>query len=191
MLDNLFQEISKKIILHDDDKILCKQYFEEVSFSRNTILDEQDKKPEFLYFINSGFMRLFYCDDNGDEVTTYLASSNGFIASFLSFIHEEPAIENVECVTDCQLLKISRPNLILLIDKSENFKKFSLVIFEQVIALSQIRANDLATLTAELRYKKMINEQPQLLRNIPVQYIASFLGIKPQSLSRIRRQVIL
>jgi CRP/FNR family transcriptional regulator, anaerobic regulatory protein len=191
MLENLFREISKKIILNTEDKTLCSAYFEVVSFSRNTILDEQDKVPQFLYFIVSGYMRLFYYDENGDEVTTYLTSPNGFIASFLSLVHQKPATENVECITDCQLLRISRANLILLIDKSENFKKFSLVIFEQVIALSQIRANDLATLTAELRYKKMIQEQPQLLQNVPVQYIASFLGIKPQSLSRIRRQIIL
>ncbi|MBC7888487.1 MAG: Crp/Fnr family transcriptional regulator [Ferruginibacter sp.] len=191
MMNNLFREISKTVILNAADRALCESYFELVNVSRNSIVEEQDKTPQYLYFINTGFMRLFYYDDGGDEITTFLASPNGFIASFLSLIHEKPAPENVECITDCELLRIIRPNLIALIEQSENFKKFSLVIFEQVIALSQIRANDLATLTAELRYKKMIKEQPQLPQNIPVQYIASFLGIKPQSLSRIRRQIIL
>ena len=191
MFDSLFQEISKTIHLDSNDKTLCRQFFEAVSVNRNTIIEDQEKIPTFLYFISIGFMRLFYYDENGDEVTTYLSSPNGFIASFLSLINQKPATENVECITDCQLLKISRQNLISLIDKSESFKKFSLVIFEKVMALSQIRANDLATLTAELRYKKMIAEQPHLLQNIPIQYIASFLGIKPQSLSRIRRQIIL
>ena len=191
MFDSLFQEISKTILLDVNDKTFCRQYFETVTVNRNTIIEDQEKIPVFLYFIDTGFMRLFYYDENGDEITTYLSSPNGFIASFLSLINQKPATENVECITDCQLLKISRQNLICLIDKSENFKKFSLVIFEKVMALSQIRANDLATLTAELRYKKMIAEQPYLLQNIPIQYIASFLGIKPQSLSRIRRQIIL
>ena len=191
MFNSLFQEISKTIQLDINDKTLCKQLFEKVSISRNTIIEEQEKIPLFLYFIDTGFMRLFYYDENGDEITTYLCSPNGFIASFLNLINQKPATENVECITDCQLLKISRQNLISLIDKSENFKMFSLGIFEKVMALSQIRANDLATLTAELRYKKMIAEQPYLLQNIPIQYIASFLGIKPQSLSRIRRQIIL
>ena len=191
MFDSLFQEISKTIQLDVNDKIFCRQYFETVSVNRNTIIEEQEKIPLFLYFIDTGFMRLFYYDENGDEITTYLCSPNGFIASFLNLINQKPATENVECITDCQLLKISRQNLISLIDKSENFKMFSLGIFEKVMALSQIRANDLATLTAELRYKKMIAEQPHLLQNIPIQYIASFLGIKPQSLSRIRRQIIL
>lgn len=191
MFDNLFQEISKKIELNETDKTLCNQFFEAIALNRNTIIEEQEKIPSFLYFVETGFMRLFYYDENGDEITTYLSSPNGFIASFLDLINQKPATENVECITDCQLLRISRQNLISLIDKSENFKKFSLVIFEKVMALSQIRANDLATLTAELRYKKMITEQPQLLQNIPIQYIASFLGIKPQSLSRIRRQIIM
>lgn len=191
MFDSLFQEISKTIQLDVNDKTFCRQYFETVSVNRNTIIEEQEKIPLFLYFIDTGFMRLFYYDENGDEITTYLCSPNGFIASFLNLINQKPATENVECITDCQLLKISRQNLISLIDKSENFKMFSLGIFEKVMALSQIRANDLATLTAELRYKKMIAEQPHLLQNIPIQYIASFLGIKPQSLSRIRRQIIL
>lgn len=190
MFDNLFQEISKTIPFHINDKTLCKHFFEIININRNTMMEEQEKIPKYLYFIDSGFMRLFYYDENGDEITTYLCSPNGFIASFLSLINQIPATENVECITDCTLLRITRQNLITLIDKSENFKKFSLVIFEKVMALSQIRANDLATLTAELRYKKMIADQPHLLQNIPIQYIASFLGIKPQSLSRIRRQII-
>ena len=56
---------------------------------------------------------------------------------------------------------------------------------------NEIRANDFATLTAEQRYKKLIAEQSQIVQNVPIQYIASYLGIKPQSLSRIRRQSIL
>ncbi len=191
MFDSLFQEISKTIQLHLNDKMLCKQFFETITVQRNAVIEEQEKIPAFLYFIDKGFMRLFYYDENGDEITTYLCSPNGFIASFLSLINQKPATENVECITDCQLLRISRQNLITLIDKSENFKKFSLVIFENIMALSQTRANDLATLTADLRYKKMIAGQPNLLQNIPIQYIASFLGVKPQSLSRIRRQIIL
>ena len=133
----------------------------------------------------------FYYDKNGDEVTSHISSATNFLASFLSFVHQKKAKENVECITECKLLRISRPDLITLIDKSENFKKFSLLIFEQAITSTEIRANDLATLGAEQRYKKLIETQPTILQNIPIQYIASFLGIKPQSLSRIRRQIIM
>lgn len=178
------------VLLNEDDKELCSVYFEEQTFIRNQIADEQERVPNYLYFVVSGFMRLFYYDENGDEVTTFFAAPNSYIASFMSLINQKAATENVECITDCEVLKISRTNMLALIEKSENFKHYSVTIFEEVMELNRIRANDLSTLTAEIRYKKMIKNQPQLLQNIPIQYIASYLGIKPQSLSRIRRQII-
>jgi CRP-like cAMP-binding protein len=96
----------------------------------------------------------------------------------------------VECITDCEILRITNADLKKLIDESDCFKKFSLIIFEQAVSSAVLRANDLATLNAEQRYKKIITQQPQLIHNIPIQYIASYLGMKPESLSRIRRQII-
>jgi CRP-like cAMP-binding protein len=191
MQQNLIDTISKTITLTEADIQLCGNYFEPVTTPKNYIAEEQDKIPQYLYFIASGFVRLFYYDDNGDEVTSHISPANNFIASFLSFIHQKKAKENVECITECELLRISRPNLVTLIDQSENFKNFSLIIFEHAIASTETRANDLATLTAEQRYKKLMETQPAILQQVPVQYIASYLGIKPQSLSRIRRQIIM
>ena len=64
------------------------------------------------------------------------------------------------------------------------------MIFEHAFSSTAMRANDLATLSAEQRYKKLITEQAQFIQHIPLQYIASYLGMKPESLSRIRRQMI-
>jgi CRP-like cAMP-binding protein len=190
MLNKLVEVISKTVILSDEDIERCESYFELVNISKNTVLEEQGKKPNFLYFASSGFMRLFYYDENGDEQTNYLCAPTGFIASFLSFINQVNAAENVECITDCEVLRISNANLKKLIDESENFKKFSLVIFEHAFLSTATRANDLATLSAEQRYKKLMVQHPEIIHNIPIQHIASFLGMKPESLSRIRRQII-
>lgn len=186
----LLQEISKigNLLIDEIDNI--ELYFKPISVSRNTILEEQDKIPNYLYFVVSGFMRLFYYDDNGEEQTTFLCAENGFIASFSSLINQTKATENVECVTDCTILKISYADTKTLIEKSERFKTFSLTMFEQAMHSNLLRANDLANLNAEQRYQKMIEQQPHFIQNIPLQYIASYLGIKPQSLSRIRKQII-
>ncbi|MCU0468540.1 MAG: Crp/Fnr family transcriptional regulator [Arcicella sp.] len=185
----LTEIISKSVSLSERDIKLCQLYFEPLSIPRNTVLDEQTKTPEYLYFISSGYMRLFYYDQNGDEQTTFVCSPNGFITPFLSFIHQTQASENVECITDCDIFRITNNNLKKLIDESESFKAFSLIIFEQAMASTAQRANDLATLSAEQRYKKLMANQPLLIQNIPIQYIASYLGMKPESLSRIRRQI--
>jgi len=186
----LIEEISKIGIPSEQDISLIKKNFIPISINRNYILEEQNKHPQFLYFVNSGFLRLFYYDNNGDEQTTFLCSKGGFIASFSSFVNQTNATENVECITDCDLLKISYSHARELVEKSEILKNFFLVIFEKSISTSALRANDLALLTAEQRYQKMIENQPSYIQNIPLQYLASFLGIRPQSLSRIRKHFI-
>lgn len=188
--DKLLAEISKTGKQNFKDSEYIRQFFIPINSARNTILEEQDKIPEHLYFINSGFMRLFYYDQNGEEQTTFLCSQNGFIASFSSLINQTKATENVECITDCELLKISYLDAKLLVDRSEIFKNFFLVMFEKSISSAALRANDLASLKAEQRYQKMMDQQAHFIQNIPLQYIASYLGIKPQSLSRIRKQAI-
>ena len=188
--ERLIAEISQigKLTVEDIDNV--KKNFIPVSATRNSVLEEQGKVPQYLYFIDSGFMRLFYYDENGEEQTTFLCSQSGFIASFSSLINQTKATENVECITDCELFKISYVDAKKLVENSENFKNFFLVMFEKSISSASTRANDLAMLNAEQRYQKMIDQQPHFIQNIPLQYIASYLGIKPQSLSRIRKQAI-
>ncbi len=190
MLDKLLNIISKKITFNKTDIQLCKKYFEPINYLKNHIVEEQDKIPEYLYFIVSGYMRLFYYDENGDENTNQINTPSNFVASYLSLIQGTPAKENLECITDCELIRIKKTDLRALIDESENFKSYSLIIFETAMANTQIRANDLATLNAEQRYRKLLETQAEILQNVPIQYIASYLGMKPESLSRIRKNMI-
>jgi CRP-like cAMP-binding protein len=190
-MDLNFKDVFKdfKGITEIDIKI-CESYFEPMNYYKNAIIEVEGKIPKHLYFVYEGYMRLFYNDDKGDEITTYIASPKNYITSFLEFIHQKKSNQNLECINDCKCYRIERSNLVKLIDTNENFKDFSLVIFEQAIATSNVRANDLATLTAESRYKKILENRPDIIHNVPIQYIASYLGIKPQSLSRIRKQII-
>jgi CRP/FNR family transcriptional regulator, anaerobic regulatory protein len=190
MYTSLFNTLQQKVNFTTADLDICKTYFEPITFTKNTIIEEEQKTPQYLYFIAKGFLRLFYYDEQGDEVTTLIASPNWFVTPFLQFIHQQPSTENLECITDCELLRASRSKLMELIEANESFKKFSLLIFEQAIASTQQRANNLATLSAEQRYLKLLDTQAEIIQNVPIQYIASYLGIKPQSLSRIRKQLI-
>jgi CRP/FNR family transcriptional regulator, anaerobic regulatory protein len=190
MFDKLLHIISQKVTLNENDIQLCSTYFEPISYPKNYIVEEQDKIPEYLYFIVSGFMRLFYYDENGDENTNQINVPTNFVASYLSLIQGTSAKENLECITDCNLFRIKKSDLRTLIDESENFKSFSLIIFETAMANTEIRANDLATLNAEQRYRKLLETQADILQNVPIQYIASYLGMKPESLSRIRKNII-
>gem|GEM_PF-70686 len=185
----LISLISSQVTLSENDLKLCREYFEPVVLPKNFTAEEAGRIPSYLYYVNSGFMRLFYYNDQGDEITTHINCPPGFITSYQHFIHATTSNEFVECVTACDLLRITRGNLELLTTTSGAMKDFSIWVFQQSLQYNEARANQLATLTAEQRYRNLILHYPGIVQHVPLQYIASFLGIKPESLSRIRKQL--
>ncbi|MEO4004985.1 Crp/Fnr family transcriptional regulator [Flavobacterium sp. CAU 1735] len=190
MYESLLKLISQNITLRAEDEALCRHYLSSISVSKNQIIEEEGKVPEYLYFVVSGFVRLFHYNDKGDEVTTHINCPPGFITSYANFSNQTISDENLECITDCELLRITKADLDALTLKSPVFKDFSIFVFQQSLSYNENRSKELATLTAEQRYKKLIDAQPEIVHNVPVQYIASFLGMNPKSLSRIRKQII-
>lgn len=190
MHSNLLKLISEKFTVTGEDARLCEQYFESIVVPRNTLLEEDGKIPRYIYFVLSGYVRIFSYDDNGDENTSHFNCPPGFITSYQSFVNETTSNENVETVTDCELLRISKSNLDRITAQSAAFKDYSIYVLQQSMIYNENRSKELATLTAEQRYLKLIENYPEIIQQVPLQYIASFLGMNPKSLSRIRKQVI-
>lgn len=190
MHEQLIKDISIKYKIQIQDIELYKELFQPVLMPKNRILEEEGNIPQHLYYIVSGFMRLFYYNDNGDEVTTHINCPHGFFTSFSEFINQTKASANVETVTECQLLRISKSDYETLMSKSIFWKDYGMYILQESVIYNEERSKDLATLSAEQRYLKLMKSHPGILQNVPLQYIASFLGIKPESLSRIRRNLI-
>lgn len=182
--------ITKHVILSDQGKELCRRFMEPVLYPKNCIIEEEGKVPAYLYFVVSGFVRLFHYNEKGDEVTTHINCPPGFITSYINFSNQTRSDENLECITECELLRITRSDLDLLIQQTPSFKDFSIYVFQQSLSYNEKRSKELATLTVEQRYLKLMNEQPEILHHVPMQYIASFLGMNPKSLSRIRKKII-
>lgn len=190
MQQKLLDFIASKVEMTTNEIMLCKEYFEPVSYPKNVIIEEAGKIPQYLYYIVSGYLRLFHYNEAGEEVTTHINCPPGFFTSYAYFNNRKKSDENVECVTACELLRITKENLDLFTAESSVMKDFSISVFQQSIEYNENRSKELATLTAGQRYKRLIEEHPDILQNVPIQYIASFLGMKPESLSRIRRKII-
>lgn len=190
MHGQLLKLISQNVTLSENDGQLCVQYFEPVLFPKNRVIEEEGKTPAYLYFIVSGFVRLFHYNDKGDEITTHINCPPGFITSYVNFTNQTKSNENVECITECELLRITKSDLDFITQHSVAFKDFSIFVFRQSLSYNENRSRELATLTAEQRYQRLIDNYPHILQNVPLQYIASFLGMNPKSLSRIRKEII-
>lgn len=190
MHEQLIKDISINHKMEKQDIEVCKKLFHPVLMPKNRILEEAEKVPQHLYYIVSGFMRLFYYNDAGDEVTTHINCPHGFFTSFSEFSKQIKASANVETITECQLLRITRQDYDSLMNESSFWKDYGMHVLQESVTYNEERSKDLATLTAEQRYLKLMSSHPSIIQNVPLQYIASFLGIKPESLSRIRRNLI-
>lgn len=190
MYQHLLNNAAAQIKLTAADTALCKEYFEPVVFDRNTIIEEENEVPKYLYYVVSGFIRLFHYNEEGGQVTTHLNCPPGFITSYTHFNKGTKSAENVECITACELLRITKANLDIICEQSPAFKDYSIMVFQMALAYNETRSRELASLTAEQRYNKLIANYPAIIQHVPVQHIASFLGMKPESLSRIRRKII-
>ncbi|MFZ4930077.1 Crp/Fnr family transcriptional regulator [Chryseobacterium sp. Mn2064] len=190
MYDKLLQFLCSCHNFSQKELELVQKYFEPVVFSKNNIIEEEGKVPQYLYYIISGYLRLFYTDQNGNEITTHINCPPGFFTSYSEFINETISENNVECITNCELLRISKQNLDYLISESQTMKDFSISVFQQSIMYNENRSKELSVLNAEQRYLKLMRDYPEVIQNVPIQHIASFLGMKPESLSRIRKKII-
>lgn len=192
--DKLYQHLlnnaATQVKLTTTDTALCKQYFEPVLFAKNAIIEQEGTVPKYLYYVVSGFVRLFYYNEQGDQITTHLNCPPGFITAYTHFNNSTKSAENVECITDCELLRITKAHLDIICEQSPVFKDYSILVFQMALAYNETRARELASLTAEQRYEKLIANYPAIIHHVPLRYIASFLGMKPESLSRIRRKIV-
>ena len=187
--DTLFAYIARIIELPEHDKISCRDTFHPLSVPKDTLLEAAGKVPLYHNFIVSGYMRKYYINEKGEEVTNDLNDGPRFFTSHMHFINQTPSNEYLHCITDCELLRISKPDADRTAETSFTQKDYTIRLFHQVQAEYRERIDDLANLTAEQRYRKFINTSPNILKHVPLKYIASYLGIKPESLSRIRREI--
>jgi CRP-like cAMP-binding protein len=190
MFDVLFATVSHLIDIPDIDKSLCIQYFEPVFFSKNIIIEKAGRAPAHQYFVVKGIMRNFYIDDSGEEITTDMNNGPRFFTSYNYFVNRTISNENIECITECSLLRIKRDDVDILYKKSTILNKYTILLLEKVFEEERARIKELTTLTAKQRYLKFVESNPNIIKNAPLQYIASYLGIKPETISRIRKNLI-
>ncbi len=149
---------------------------------------EEGKTSRWLGFIEKGFLQYFIIIE-GEEKTTYSAGENNFVTSLISFLKQVPAKENIRAVMDTELMVIERNDLNKLREDIPAFKNFYINLLEYLICCIDESRLDAIMLNAQQRYKKMLEKEPGILQQIPLQYLASILGVTPRHLSRIRNNI--
>lgn len=182
----LFEYISRIITLPEVDRESVRRSFRPVFVPKDTVIEKAGEVPGYHNFIVSGYMRNFHLDGDNNEITTDLNDGPRFFTSYFHFMNRTVSNENLHCITDCALLRISRDVAEKTAVSSLTQKDYTIRILQEHLQKDKERINDMANLTAEARYAKFVRANPNINRHVPLKYIASYLGITQRHFSRLR-----
>lgn len=183
----LIDKISNLISLEQQDLELIKFLFKFKSVTKGTSLIKIGEFTDQVFFVNSGYLRYSKIIDSGEELIIHLFAPNNFATSLNSFFLRKKSEEELHTITDCELLYISKVDLEKLYSTDHKWQNFGRHLMESFLIEKEERIIDQLSLTAHDKYLKLLKNQPDIIQNVPVKYIASFIGIQPESLSRIRK----
>ncbi|MDZ7898640.1 MAG: Crp/Fnr family transcriptional regulator [Arcicella sp.] len=171
----------------DDLEKILSQY-QKIEFAKNDYLVEEGSTANFYYFLESGFARSFAIDLEGNDITTKFFSASDIVIDWHSYFLKAKCRENIQAITPCVAWKIS----------FENFMKlFSIEAFRDVGRTRLVNnyfelKNHSVSIIADPardRYLNLLKDKPDIVQNVPLKQIATYLGITDTSLSRIRKEI--
>lgn len=187
-MENLINYIKSKVTLTQNDIDLIKNHFVTEEVQAQTNILEAGKVERYIYFLDSGIVKGFQNID-GKIVVQHLVTEQDFFTSLDSFMTETPSLDYYETITKSRVLKISKTDFDSLQKETKFWAIFVKEVTNEHLSCKLERVKDFQILTAKERYIKFVNQYPKLALNASIDNIASFLGIEPQSLSRIRKQI--
>ena len=190
MYDRLLQHIAARVRLTVRESEECTGYFLHRSVRKRQYLLQEGDVCRQIAFVGDGCLREFTVDHTGTEHTLQFAIAGWWISDLNSFLSGRPSAHNIVAVHDSSVLlldKEGREKLFAAVPKMERY--FRLLLEANHVA-SHKRINETLSASAEERYLSFLKTYPALIEQVPQHQIASFLGITPQSLSRIRRELV-
>ena len=187
MQDVIFDFISKYITLSEEEKkefILLNTF---KSFKKGTVLLKEGELSDECYFILEGCIRIFYLVEGEEKTTEFYTELEGINPHCV--VDKKPSSYYIACVEDC-ILTVGNPEMEAIM--FEKFPKFEILfrkLSEELFVKQQINFDSFKTSSPEQRYLNLLQSRPDLIQRVPQHQLASFLGIIPQSLSRLRARI--
>lgn len=140
-------------------------------------------------YLNKGCIRNFVVDDKGHERILFFAFEDWWVGDFESYYSGKPGTNYVQALEDCELLVIAKERFEKLVERIPKLNQWYAIKMVPAASASKKRIEELKTLTPEERYLALLEKQPFIFQRVPLQYIAAYLNIEPQSLSRMRNRL--
>lgn len=174
--------------MNDSDWQFFSRKLQIVKLKKHAILLKIGETENSLYFITKGIVRLYIPREEHDLTFGFLFE-NEFVTAYDSFLTQMPSEYQIETLTETILWKISNKDLQDVYERTNSGNIIGRKMAENIFLLKSKRELSLLSKTAEQRYLDLFSDRPKLLKQIPLKYIASYIGVTPQALSRIRKRI--
>lgn len=186
-MDDLQEYIQSYFDVKNEQLATIAARFKYHSIKKHDFLLKKGRQCNQLSFIKSGLIRIYTTIEN-KEVTQWISTQGYFVTDLASFIFNTPARWNLEALTDCELYTIDKVDYDHLGDILPEWHRLEKMFIAKCFVILEERVNSHLYMTAEERYNKLYELQPQLFNHVPLQYLASMLGMTPETLSRLRKK---
>lgn len=187
-MQHLFEHISDYSPLTEEAKAALAECFEKLEYAKGDILLQEGAVCRHLYFIEKGALRGFYNLD-GKEITHWFGFENDFVTSFHSFITGQATVKTMQLLEYTTLWAIPKEKLLPLFDRFHEIEKLVRIIYERYYIRLEDRFVNSQFKTAAERYENLLADEPHILNRVPLGYVAAYLGITQETLSRIRSRL--
>ncbi len=193
MTENTAQHFLNKVfassgITQDELKVIIPKY-QEVKFHKNDYLLQQVQVEKKYWFIESGFVRSYIIDTEGNEITFNLYASGNVVIDYPSIFFFAPTRENIQALTDCVCWEISFEDFQEMFNNISSFREQQRgLLVGSYFALKEHSISLIAD-EAKERYLRLLKTKPHIIQNVSLKHIATFLGVTDTSLSRIRKEI--
>jgi CRP-like cAMP-binding protein len=185
---NKAMNASGDVVFSDQDFEQLATYFKLRVLKKKEYFNHQEQHCRYVAFVNSGCLRCFHTDERGTELTLFFAFAGNWAGDKTSFYSGRPSISSIQALESTEIIYVDKHNWETAMDAIPAFEKWYRKRSRETLEATQRQFVSRQTESAEEKYLNMLKNEPDIAARIPQQYIASYFGIKPQSLSRIRKQ---
>lgn len=189
MFEQLIKNMQKSIALSPEQLQAISQYFIPRKLRKKQYIQNAGDVSKYAVFVERGLLRSFSVDETGHEHVMQFATEGWWITDMASFLSGEDSIYNIEALEDAELLLMTKASMDKLIHDIPVMERYFRLLMQENIVALQRRLRVVQTHSAEETYLKFMEARPDIVTRAPQQYIALYLGITPETLSRVRKQV--
>ncbi len=189
MYELFFQSFNEKVSLTPEERELIKNYLTPKKLRKKQYLLQEGDVCKIIAFVEKGSLRAYSVEQNGAEHIMQFAIDGWTISDLFSFLTGEPATYNIDALEDSELVIITKSAHEELLQKFQKYETYTRLQITGAYLAMQKRLNSIHSLSPEERYLEFTTSYPGITQRVPQHMIASYLGLQPETLSRIRRKI--